>query len=64
MKKIALYLVHPNFDNESKINKTLVNAVKDLENVSIYNLYDKYLDFKIDVEREQQILLDHDVILF
>lgn len=64
MKKIALYLVHPNFDNESRINKTLINAVKELENVSVYNLYDKYPNFKIDVNKEQQILLEHDIILF
>lgn len=64
MKKVALYLVHPEFENESRINKALINAVKELDNVNVYNLYEKYPQFNIDVKAEQEILLQNDVILF
>lgn len=63
MKKIAIQLVHSNYE-ESRINKALANAASTLENVTVYNLYEKYPDFKIDVAKEQEILLENDVIVF
>lgn len=63
MKKILGNLVHPNIE-ESLVNKTLLNGIKGIENVTINHLYTKYPDFKIDVEEEQRLLLEHDVILF
>ena len=63
MKKIALYLVHPSYKKESRINKALINAVKDLENISIINLYEEYNDFKIDTKKEQERLLDSDIVV-
>ena len=49
MKKIAIQLVHPN-SGESRVNKALIKAVENLENVTVYNLYEKYPNYKIDVE--------------
>ena len=63
MKKILINLVHPNID-ESIVNKRLLNGIKDIENITINNLYEEYSDFKIDVQREQKLLLDNDIILF
>lgn len=63
MKKILINLVHPNFD-KSIVNKRLFDGIKDIENITINNLYEEYPDFKIDVQREQQLLLDNDIILF
>jgi len=63
MKKIAIQLVHPNY-GESRVNKALINAVENLENVTVYNLYEKYPNYKINVEEEQKILLENDVVLF
>ncbi len=39
-------------------------AVEGLEGVTIRDLYAEYPDFGIDVAREQQSLLDHDLIVF
>ncbi|AXX93750.1 NAD(P)H-dependent oxidoreductase [Arcobacter ellisii] len=63
MKKILVNLVHPNIEN-SVVNKKLINAISNLENVTINNLYTNYPEFKIDVKKEQELLLNHDVIVF
>ncbi len=63
MKKILVNLVHPNIEN-SVVNKKLTNAISNFENVTINNLYTNYPDFKIDVKKEQELLLNHDVIVF
>lgn len=63
MKKILVNLVHPNL-NKSIVNKQLLNGIKDLDNITINNLYEKYPDFKIDVAKEQELLLEHDIIVF
>jgi putative NADPH-quinone reductase len=63
MKKILVNLVHPDFNN-SIVNKKLLEEIKDLDNITINNLYDKYPDYKINVEEEQSLLLKHDIILF
>ena len=63
MKKILLNLVHPNIQ-DSIVNKRLLDGIKDLENISINNLYEKYPNFKIDGKAEQKLLLENDIILF
>ena len=65
MKKprILVNLFHPEIEN-SRGNKALSENVKELDNVTYRNLYKEYPNFKIDVEREQQLLLDHDLIVF
>lgn len=63
MKKILILFAHP-AKSKSKINKALINAVKDLENVTINDLYDEYPDFMIDIKREQKLLDENDIIIF
>lgn len=62
-KKIAILLFHP-LIHQSRVNSKLLAAVSDLEGVSIRYMYDLYPDFHIDVQVEQQMLLDHDVIIW
>jgi len=57
MPKILLLFAHPH-PRKSKLNKRLLQAVADLENVTVKQLYELYPDFQIDVEKEQQALLD------
>ncbi len=64
MKKVLILLAHPNFNEESKMNKTLLNKAKELENITVENLYEKYPDGKIDVEAEQKLILENDVVIF
>lgn len=63
MKKILINFAHP-AKSKSKVNVALIEAVKDLENITINDLYDEYPDFLIDVEREQALCEEHDVIIF
>ncbi len=63
MKKILILFAHPAFQ-KSRINKTLMEATKDMEGVTINNLYEKYPDFFIDVPAEQKLLTDHDIIIW
>ncbi|MCV6608443.1 MAG: NAD(P)H-dependent oxidoreductase [Campylobacterales bacterium] len=63
MKKTLVVLAHPNLE-KSVVNKALVDRLSQEENITINDLYSKYSDFKIDVEKEQQLLLENDVIVF
>lgn len=66
-KKTLLIVAHPSLYSGSKINKYLLDEIKQnqlvQENVTIHDLYNSYPDFQIDIKREQQLLLEHDKIV-
>jgi len=62
MKKTLVVIAHPDME-ESRLNKTLLDAVRDLPNVTIDNLYVKYPDFSIAIKAEQQLVIEHDYIV-
>lgn len=62
MKKTLLLLAHPAFDR-SVANAALLAAVQDLENVTVQDLYAVYPDSLINVDREQELLLEHERIV-
>jgi glutathione-regulated potassium-efflux system ancillary protein KefG len=39
-------------------------ALKDLDGVTFHDLYEEYPDFHIDTKREQELLLNHDIIVW
>lgn len=61
--KILWNFFHENFA-ESRGNKALLGAVSDLDNVTVNDQHAHYPDFKINVEREQKLLVEHDLIVF
>jgi glutathione-regulated potassium-efflux system ancillary protein KefG len=63
MKKILILFAHPAF-HKSVINRTLLDAVKNIEGVTVNELYEKYPDFFIDIPSEQQLLLENDIIVW
>jgi glutathione-regulated potassium-efflux system ancillary protein KefG len=63
MQKILIQFAHP-ASHKSKINRDLIDVVKSIEGVTINDLYNNYPDFFIDVRREQQLLIDHDVLIW
>jgi glutathione-regulated potassium-efflux system ancillary protein KefG len=62
-KKILIYYVHPTH-HKSRLNASMVAAVSNLEDVTIRRLYDLYPDFYIDVKKEQEMLIQHDIIVW
>ena len=63
MRKILLLFAHP-LTYKSRVTVALVNAVKNMSGVTFHDLYDEYPDFFIDVKKEQELLLDHDLIIW
>jgi glutathione-regulated potassium-efflux system ancillary protein KefG len=62
-KRVLIQFAHPALQ-KSRINRKLIAAVRTLENVTINDLYEEYPDFFVDVNREQHLLLSHDIIVF
>jgi Flavodoxin-like fold len=62
-KKILILFAHPRLSS-SVVQRAMLRAVDGLENVTFHDLYAAYPDFIIDVKREQELLLSHDIIVF
>jgi len=63
MPKILINFVHPVLE-KSRVNSEIFKALKRLDGITINELYEEYPDFYIDVAREQELLLTHDIIIF
>lgn len=61
--KILIVYAHP-YPNKSIVNKQLIQSAQQIPNVFIDDLYEKYPDFHINREKEQELLKKHDVIAF
>jgi len=61
--KIAILVFHPVL-HKSRVNKVLLKAVEGISGVSCRYMYDLYPDFQIDIKAEQDILLQHDIIVW
>ena len=63
VRRILLLLAHPSLDR-SEVNRPMADAVVDIDGMTVVDLYAEYPDFQINIDREQQRLLEHDVIVF
>lgn len=63
MNRILVEFAHPAIQ-KSRINKQLIQVAKENKNVTLNDLYENYPDFFIDVKREQELLLAHDIIVW
>ncbi len=63
MKRVLVLFAHPRIDR-SEVNAVLAEAARGIDGVTVVDLYAEYPTFEIDVDREQQRLLDHAVIVF
>lgn len=61
--KIVILLFHPVF-HKSRVNSVLLNAVGGIGGVAIRNMYDLYPDYHINIKKEQELLLQHDIIVW
>jgi len=62
MNKILILFAHPRFE-KSKTNRELLKNIE-RQNVTLNDLYEQYPDFNIDVDREKELLLNHQIIIW
>jgi len=60
--RILVLFAHPD-PQGSRINRAMIDGIRDLPNVHLRDLYETYPDFIIDVPAEQALLSGHDVIV-
>jgi glutathione-regulated potassium-efflux system ancillary protein KefG len=63
MNKILVLFAHPAI-HKSRVNAKLLASIDQLVNVKVHQLYEEYPDFHIHVKREQELLLEHDLIIW
>lgn len=62
-RKILVLFAHPS-PQRSEVNVPLFRATRSVDEITLVDLYHEYPTYQIDIEREQQRLLDHDVVVF
>jgi len=60
--RVLVLFAHP-AQEKSRVNRILVEGIRDLPGVTLHDLYEEYPELDIDVSREQALLLGHDVIV-
>ena len=61
--KIVILVFHPVL-HKSRVNKVLLKAVEGLKGVNFRYMYDLYPDYQIDILKEQEVLIQHDIIVW
>ncbi|MDA0153481.1 NAD(P)H-dependent oxidoreductase [Vibrio sp. Makdt] len=61
--RVLVLFAHPS-QHRSEANKPLFEQAKCIDGVTCVDLYAEYPTFKINIDREQKRLLDHDIIIF
>ena len=61
--RILILFAHPSIDR-SEVNVELLAASRATPGVTVVDLYGEYPQLQIDINREQQRLLEHDIIIF
>lgn len=61
--KILIIFAHPLFE-KSNANAALVKHIPKSENITFHDLYEQYPEFDIDMKREQELLMLHDIIIW
>jgi len=61
--RVLVLLAHP-AQRKKSINLAMAHLARRIEGITFVDLYAEYPRFSIDVDREQQRLLNHDVIVF
>jgi glutathione-regulated potassium-efflux system ancillary protein KefG len=62
-RRVLILFAHPALQ-KSRVNRILIEGVRELDGVTVHDLYEAYPDFDIDVAREQRLLSTHDLIVF
>lgn len=63
MARILILFAHPALE-KSRVHSCLLRHTHVMEGVTFHDLYEVYPDFDINIQHEQQLLLQHDIIIF
>jgi glutathione-regulated potassium-efflux system ancillary protein KefG len=63
MARILLHFAHPALE-KSRVHAVLLRTARQISEIFINDLYQEYPLFDIDIKREQELLLSHDIIIF
>jgi glutathione-regulated potassium-efflux system ancillary protein KefG len=63
MARVLILFAHPSLER-SRVHRALLHSVPDHPDITLHDLYEAYPRLDIDAEREQALLLEHDVIAF
>jgi glutathione-regulated potassium-efflux system ancillary protein KefG len=63
MRSILVIFAHPRFE-KSRTNAALIKSISRLEHVTVRDLYQEYPEYNIDIRREQEFLLAHNIIVW
>ncbi|KHT63473.1 potassium transporter KefG [Photobacterium gaetbulicola] len=61
--KVLILFAHPSV-NRSEINWPLFRSCQGIEGVTTVDLYHEYPTFRINIDKEQQRLREHDIVVF
>lgn len=62
MPRILVLYAHPS-QRHSRVNAAMATRAKTLDDITFVDLYAEYPRFKIEIDREQQRLLEHDIVV-
>jgi glutathione-regulated potassium-efflux system ancillary protein KefG len=62
-KPVLILFGHPAL-RRSRVNRALVAAVRGLDGVTFHDLYESYPELDIEVAREQELLTQHEIVIF
>ena len=63
MENTLIQFCHPALE-KSRANRTLVEMVAGIDGVTVNDLYEEYPDFQIDIAREQELMENHQRIVW
>ena len=63
MARVLILFAHPVLE-KSRVQSELLAQASTVQGITINDLYQSYPDFDIDVEREKDLLLSHDIIIW
>ena len=63
MAKILLLFAHPALE-KSRVHAAMLKQVEKLTQITINDLYQQYPFFDINIQREQDLLVSHDILIF
>lgn len=63
MATVLILFAHPLIE-KSRVHGELIRSAKTVRGVTVNDLYERYPEFDINVEKEKKLLIEHDIIIW